>query len=122
MKITVEIDNEAIEQNVTELVSKQLAAELYKELRGSRDMSLTYRYHVEVRKIIREVLKENYDALAKEAISKMDGVVPYSLARGNHDNSAPYNSTFNTDLYKSQFDGFYNDKLENAYKLMTLGE
>jgi hypothetical protein len=69
MKITVEIDNEAIEQNVTELVSKQLAAELYKELRGSRDMSLTYRYHVEVRKIIREVLKENYDALAKEAIS-----------------------------------------------------
>ena len=60
-------------------------------------------------------------ALAKEAISKMDGVVPYSLARGNHDNSAPYNSTFNTDFYKSQFDGFYNDKLENAYKLMTLG-
>ena len=61
-------------------------------------------------------------ALAKEAISKMDGVVPYSLARGNHDNSDPYNSTFNTDLYKSQFDGFYNDKLENAYKLMTLGD
>ena len=60
-------------------------------------------------------------ALAKEAISKMDGVVPYSLARGNHDNSAPYNSAFNTDFYKSQFDGFYNDKLENAYKLMTLG-
>ena len=60
-------------------------------------------------------------ALAKEAISKMDGVVPYSLARGNHDNSDPYNNTFNTDLYKSQFDGFYNDKLENAYKLMTLG-
>ena len=61
-------------------------------------------------------------ALAKEAISKMNGVVPYSLARGNHDNSDPYNNTFNTDFYKSQFDGFYNNKLENAYKLMTLGE
>ena len=69
MKITIEIDNEAIEQNVTDLVSNQLAQELYKELRGSRDTSLTYHYHVEVRKIIREVLKDNYDALAKEAVS-----------------------------------------------------
>ena len=69
MKITIEIDNEAIEKNVTDLVSNQLAQELYKELRGSRDMSLTYRYHTEVRKIIREVLKDNYDVLAKEAIA-----------------------------------------------------
>lgn len=69
MKITIEIDQEAIEKNVTDLVSNQLANELYKELRGSRDTSLTYSYHVEVRKIIREVMKENYDALAKEAVS-----------------------------------------------------
>ena len=68
MKITIEIDNEAIENNVTDLVSKRLAEELYKELRGSRD-TISYHYHVEVRKIIREVLKENYDALAKEAVS-----------------------------------------------------
>lgn len=69
MKITIEIDQEAIEQNVTDLVSNQLANELYKELRDSRDTSLTYRYQVEVRKIIREVMKENYDALAKEAVA-----------------------------------------------------
>lgn len=69
MKITIEIDNEAIKQNVTDIVSKQIAQELYKELRGERNISLTYRYHIEVRKIIREVLKENYDALAKEAVS-----------------------------------------------------
>lgn len=69
MKITIEIDDREIEQNVTDLVCHQLAAELYKELRGSRDTSLTYRYHVEVRKIIREVLKDNYDVLAKEAVS-----------------------------------------------------
>ena len=69
MKITIEIDNEAIEKNVTDLVSNQLAAELYKELRGSRGTSLTYLYHVEVRKIIREVMKDNYDVLAKEAVS-----------------------------------------------------
>ena len=58
MKITIEVDNEEIEKNVTDLVSNKLAQELYKELRGSRDTSLTYRYHVEVRKIIREVLKD----------------------------------------------------------------
>ena len=69
MKITIEVNNEAIEKNVTDIISQQLAQELYKELRGSQKESLTYRYHVEVRKIIREVLKENYDALAKEAVS-----------------------------------------------------
>lgn len=69
MKITIEVDNEEIEKNVTDLVSNQLAQELYKELRGSRGDSLTYCYYIEVRKIIREVLKENYDALAKEAVS-----------------------------------------------------
>lgn len=69
MEITIKVDNEAIEQNVTDIISKQLAQELYKELRGSRNTSLSYQYHVEVRKIIREVLKENYDALAKEAVS-----------------------------------------------------
>ena len=69
MKITIEIDQEAIEQNVTDLVSNQFANELYKELRGSHDTSLTYRYHTEVRKIIREVMKENYDVLTKEAVA-----------------------------------------------------
>lgn len=69
MKITIEIDNETIEQNVTDLVSQQFAAELYKELRGSRNSSLTYVYHAEVRKIIREVMKDNFDVLAKEAVS-----------------------------------------------------
>ena len=69
MKITIEVDNDSIEKNVTELVSNKLAEEVYRELRGSRDTSLSYRYHIEVRKIIREILKENYDALAKCAVS-----------------------------------------------------
>ena len=68
MIITLEVDNDALAQNVTDMVSNQLAAELYKEIRGSRDTSLSYRYVIEVRKIIREVLKENYDALAREAV------------------------------------------------------
>ena len=69
MKIVVEIDEETLEQNVTDLVCQQIASELYKELRGSKCDSLSYRYHTEIRQIIREVLRENYDALAKEAVS-----------------------------------------------------
>ena len=68
MKITIEVDEKVVEQNVTDLVCHQLASQLYKEL-GGRGDSLSYRYHVEIREIIRKVMKENYDALAKEAVS-----------------------------------------------------
>ena len=60
--------------------------------------------------------------LAKNAIYKMNGVVPYSLVRGNHDNSPEYNNTFNNADYTSQFEGFYNDKIENSYRRMTIGD
>ena len=60
---------------------------------------------------------------AKQAISKLDGVVPYTLVRGNHDKSAGYNATFGTAEYKQNFDGFYNDDLiETSYRLFTAGE
>ena len=45
--------------------------------------------------------------LAKAAISKMDGVISYSLVRGNHDETRFFNNTFNYEAYTSQFDGFY---------------
>jgi hypothetical protein len=69
MKLTIEVDNKAIEQAVTEAVTNQLASELYKELRGSRGDRLSYNYHTEIREIIRQVMRENYDSLAKEAVS-----------------------------------------------------
>ena len=60
---------------------------------------------------------------AKQAIGKLDGVVPYTLVRGNHDTSAPYNSTFGTEQYKQNFDGFYKEGLiETSYRLFTAGE
>ena len=61
--------------------------------------------------------------IAKEQIGKLDGVVPYSLVRGNHDGSDKYNSAFagNT-AYTEQFEGFYTaGKLENSYKRFTVG-
>ena len=69
MKITVEIDESIIEQNVTDIVSKQIASELHRELAGRDKNHLSYRYHVDVRAIIREVLKDNLDAITREAVS-----------------------------------------------------
>lgn len=60
--------------------------------------------------------------LAKEAISKLDGVVSYSLVRGNHDDSVGFNNTFNYDAYTNQFEGFMNQNdVRNSYMLLTVG-
>lgn len=60
-------------------------------------------------------------ALAKREINKLNGIVPYSLVRGNHDKSEHYNDTFATDEYKKNFEGFYEtDKIENSYKRFTV--
>ena len=44
--------------------------------------------------------------MVKESISKLDGVVPYSVVRGNHDDYQ-IDSFFNYEAYKQNFDGFY---------------
>ncbi|MBQ2735677.1 MAG: metallophosphoesterase, partial [Clostridia bacterium] len=47
-------------------------------------------------------------SLAKKEIAKLDGVVPYSLIRGNHDSAAKMNAAFaNNKTYTDQFEGFF---------------
>ena len=60
--------------------------------------------------------------VAKEAISQMDGVLPYSLTRGNHDENSYFNEYFGYEEYKNQFDGFYNDEINNSYRYFTIGQ
>ena len=70
-----------------------------------------------------------YDAeyeIVKSAISKLDGVVPYSIVRGNHD-SYSIDAFFNYDAYTSNFDGFYReesgrykDSITNSYRLVEI--
>ena len=61
--------------------------------------------------------------IAKEQIGKLDGVVSYSLVRGNHDPSNEYNPTFaNNKAYTDQFEGFYVDgKIDDSYMRFTVG-
>lgn len=67
-------------------------------------------------------------ALAKEQIEKLDGVVPYSVVRGNHDHWTNFNNAFNYPEYTNQFIGFfedtatgYTDRLTNSYRTLSVG-
>ncbi len=66
--------------------------------------------------------KEQEWIKAHQYISKLDGVIPYSLIRGNHDESKYFLKYFANDTYMSQFDGFIAEgDIRNSYKLFTVG-
>lgn len=60
---------------------------------------------------------------AVEVIAKLDEAgIPYSLIRGNHDDTVKFNEHFNTATYKAQFQGFYEeDKIDNSWTTFTAG-
>ena len=76
--------------------------------------------------------------LAKEQISKLDGQIPYSVIRGNHDligygtaedPTADYMTEYlGTDAYKNQFTddaeegGFYDANISNSWRTFTVGQ
>ena len=67
--------------------------------------------------------KENEWIRAHQYISKLDGVIPYSLVRGNHDESKYFLKYFANEAYMSQFDGFMVEgDIRNFYKAFTIGE
>ena len=70
-------------------------------------------------------------AWAQEQNARMDGIVPYSVIRGNHDligynkqEAVDYFSQYmGTDAYRSQFQGFYSqDNIANSWRTLTIGE
>ena len=66
--------------------------------------------------------KEQEWIRAYDYISKLDGVIPYSLVRGNHDESKYFLKYFANETYMSQFDGFMVEgDIRNVYKLFTIG-
>ena len=59
---------------------------------------------------------------ATENIFKMDGVVPYTLVRGNHDTPATYNAALKDTAYAKSLGGTYLSALENAWKEFSVGD
>ena len=58
--------------------------------------------------------------LAKNAASKLNGVVPYSFVRGNHDSAASFKTYIADTAYTSQFDGRYGSEYLNTYRIITI--
>lgn len=68
--------------------------------------------------------------LASTSISMLNGIIPYSIVRGNHDDEGGYHKYICTDYYKSQMDGFYYDEgltatagnsMSNSYRKIEIG-
>ncbi len=67
--------------------------------------------------------KEQEWIRAHQYISKLNGKIPYSLVRGNHDESKYFLKYFANDSYMSQFGGQYmvEGDIRNAYKTFRAG-
>ena len=58
--------------------------------------------------------------IAKENIYKLNGVVPYSMIRGNHDSETYFKWAFDIPEYKNQFVQFYKENLSNSYRTINI--
>ena len=56
-----------------------------------------------------------------ENIHKLDGVVPYSVMRGNHDSTDVINQYFPYSDYENVLSGSYNGGIENTWRELTIG-
>lgn len=62
--------------------------------------------------------------LAQEAIHQLNGQIPYSIVRGNHDGSANINKYFNDPAqspYSTTYEGSYDGTLNNTWRTITVG-
>lgn len=59
-------------------------------------------------------------ALAKAVTQKLDGIVPYSLVRGNHDGVASFNQYFPYSEFSSRLSGSYDNTVMNSYQFFTV--
>ena len=58
----------------------------------------------------------------KAQYDRLNGVVPYSIVRGNHDSSYKFNRFFGDEAYKATYFASYNDKIENTARYLTVGK
>lgn len=72
-----------------------------------------------------DITNKNTDeewTVAKAQIDRLNGVVPYSIVRGNHDGTEKINRCFANPQYMSQFGGFYDEnKIDNSWRVFSVG-
>ena len=61
-------------------------------------------------------------SVAKKEINKLNGVIPYSILRGNHDTIETYTETFPLSEYADTIDGSYNNTMLYTYQKFNVGK
>ena len=61
-------------------------------------------------------------AVVKQSFAKLQGVVPYSVVRGNHDSIGAFTSTFPASCFEATLGGTYNNSILNAYHTFEVGK
>lgn len=56
------------------------------------------------------------------AVKLLDGTVPYSIVRGNHDSIAYYNQYYSYDEYKDSIAGSFDENMLNTYQKFEVGD
>lgn len=59
---------------------------------------------------------------AMGAMTQLDGKIPYSIVRGNHDSVDTFNTYVSLDKYGKVVAGHYGNDLRNSYQLLEVGE
>ena len=61
-------------------------------------------------------------SIAMQHINRLNGVIPHSHIRGNHDGEFNYNQAFNQSAYTGQFEGFYKSgEPTNSWRTLEVG-
>ena len=61
-------------------------------------------------------------AILRACLDDLEGTLPYSLVRGNHDRIADYNNYFSYERYGHLVDGSFDETLLNTYKCFEVGK
>ena len=60
-------------------------------------------------------------AIAKQVIIKLNGVVPYSIVRGNHDKAPEYKAAFPYSEFKDDIEGSFDGTMLSTYQTFRVG-
>ena len=71
---------------------------------------------------ITETSSDEEWTIAMNAIKKLDGNIPYSLVRGNHDSVDSFNKYVKYDDYKNVVGGTYEGDMRNTYQKFSVGD
>lgn len=72
-----------------------------------------------------DITNDDTDAewtVALENIRKMDGVLPYSLIRGNHDGEAQFDKYISYDAYTKNIGGSFDGSMRNTWQELKVGD